>query len=101
MKTKTPRKISRKRPTKVAKRVVQETPEVTPVVAPEITHSPIVDEVMVIGLANNPRFVYGKMDGGRIAIEVPMWMAPRLTGKTIKVTKKLDSEYYALAPDGN
>lgn len=62
----------------------------------------IVDEVLVIRLANNPRYVYASKDGERISVEVPMWMSPRLPGKTIKVVKNPDSEHYSLAPaDGN
>ena len=62
----------------------------------------IVDEVLVIRLANNPRYVYASKDGERISVEVPMWMSPRLPGKTIKVVKNQDSEHYSLAPaDGN
>lgn len=61
-----------------------------------------VDEVLVIRLANNTRYVYASKDGERISVEVPMWMSPRLPGKTIKVVKNPDSEHYSLAPaDGN
>ncbi len=50
----------------------------------------------VIGLAINPRYVYAGLDGNRIAVEVPARLSPRMLKKTIKVTKKLDSDTYEL-----
>lgn len=58
-------------------------------------------DVLVISLANNPRYVYASLDGTKIAVEVPAWMSPRLIKKTITVIKKLDSENYELFKDGN
>jgi hypothetical protein len=58
-------------------------------------------EVMVISLANNPRYVYASLEGTKIAVEVPAWMSPRLIRKTITVVKKLDSENYEIFTDGN
>ena len=57
---------------------------------------PEVLEVTVIGLAINPRYVYAGLDGNRIAVEVPARLSPRMLKKTIKVTKKLDSDTYEL-----
>lgn len=94
-----------KKATKTAK--AKKSPKVTKAIEPEISQdapqpSQIVDEVLVIRLANNPRYVYASKDGERISVEVPMWMSPRLPGKTIKVVKNPDSEHYSLAPaDGN
>ena len=62
----------------------------------EAPEAPEVLEVTVIGLAINPRFVYAGLDGNRIAVEVPARLSPRLLKKTIKVTKKLDSDTYEL-----
>ena len=65
------------------------------IVEPQV-EAPEVLEVTVIGLAINPRFVYAGLDGNRIAVEVPARLSPRLLKKTIKVTKKLDSDTYEL-----
>jgi hypothetical protein len=43
-------------------------------------------EVPVIGLAANPRFVYGNLNGLRIAIHCPQALSQRLLKKTIKVS---------------
>ena len=45
-------------------------------------------EVQVIGLANNPRFVYGDMNGTRIAISCNANMKKRILRKTITVTSR-------------
>lgn len=58
-------------------------------------------EVQVISLANNPRYVYASLCGTKIAVEVPAWMSQRLPKKMIKVVKKIDSEHYELVKDGN
>jgi hypothetical protein len=73
-------------------------PKVEPVVAVEepAVEAPEVLEVAVIGLAINPIYVYAGLDGNRIAVEVPVKLAQRLLKKTIKVTKKLDSDTYEL-----
>lgn len=94
-----------KKATKTAK--AKKSPKATKPIESEIVQDDpqpvqIVDEVLVIRLANNPRYVYASKDGERISVEVPMWMSPRLPGKTIKVVKNPDSEHYSLAPaDGN
>lgn len=94
-----------KKATKTAK--AKKSPKATKPIEPEISQDAmqpvqIVDEVLVIRLANNPRYVYASKDGERISVEVPLWMSPRLPGKTIKVVKNPDSEHYSLAPaDGN
>lgn len=61
----------------------------------EVLETPEILEVPVIGLANNPRFVYAGLDGNRIAVEVPSRLSSRLLRKTIKVVKQLDSDTYA------
>lgn len=89
---KTTTKKTTKKATKSAK------PKAEPVVAAEepSVEAPEVLEVTVIGLAINPRFVYAGLDGNRIAVEVPARLSPRLLKKTIKVTKKIDSDTYEL-----
>ena len=68
---------------------------------PEVLVKASPQEVQVISLANNPRYVYASLDGTKIAVEVPAWMSPRLIRKTITVIKKLDSEHYEIFTDGN
>lgn len=94
----TKKKAAKKAVKKVAPKVV--TPEAPPEVPAELVKtSP--QEVQVISLANNPRYVYASLEGHKIAVEVPAWMSPRLIRKTIKVVKKIDSEHYELVKDGN
>ena len=85
-----------KKTTKKATKSVK--PKEEPVVAAEepAVESPEVLEVTVIGLAINPRYVYAGLDGNRIAVEVPAKLFQRLLRKTIKVTKKIDSDTYEL-----
>jgi hypothetical protein len=89
-------KKTTKKTTKKATKSVK--PKAEPVVATEkpAVDAPEVLEVAVIGLAINPRFVYAGLDGNRIAVEVPARMSQRLLNKTIKVTKKIDSDTYEL-----
>jgi hypothetical protein len=89
-------KTTKKAAKKVAKKVAPkvEPQEESAIQAQAPASEPL--EVMVIGLANNPRYVYASLDGERIAVEVPAWMSPRLVRKPIKVHKKLDSEHYEL-----
>ena len=98
---KTKKKAAKKAAKKVApKAVAKPIEEVTPDV-PAVLVKASPQEVMVISLANNPRYVYASLDGEKIAVEVPAWMSPRLIRKTITVIKKLDSENYEIFTDGN
>ena len=98
---KTKKKAAKKAAKKVAPKAVAEPiEEVTPEV-PAVLVKASPQEVMVISLANNPRYVYASLDGTKIAVEVPAWMSPRLIRKTITVIKKLDSEHYEIFTDGN
>jgi hypothetical protein len=98
---KTKKKAAKKAVKKVAPKAVAEPiEEVTPDV-PAVLVKASPQEVMVISLANNPRYVYASLDGTKIAVEVPAWMSPRLIKKTITVIKKLDSENYEIFTDGN
>lgn len=94
---KTKKKAAKKAAKKVAPRA---TAEPTAVIS-EVLVKASPQEVMVISLANNPRYVYASLEGTKIAVEVPAWMSPRLIKKTIKVVKKLDSEHYEIFTDGN
>ena len=94
---KTKKKAAKKAAKKVAPKAVAE--PIVEVPAVLVKASP--QEVMVISLANNPRYVYASLDGTKIAVEVPAWMSPRLLKKTITVIKKLDSEHYEIFTDGN
>ena len=98
---KTKKKAVKKAAKKVAPKAVAEpiAEVITEVPAVLVKDSP--QEVMVISLANNPRYVYASLDGTKIAVEVPAWMSPRLIKKTITVIKKLDSEHYEIFTDGN
>jgi hypothetical protein len=97
----TKKKAAKKAAKKVAPKAVAEPiEEVTPEV-PAVLVKASPQEVMVISLANNPRYVYASLEGTKIAVEVPAWMSPRLIKKTIKVVKKIDSEHYELVKDGN
>ena len=89
-------KTTTKKTTKKATKSVK--PKEEPVVAAEepAVEDPEVLEVTVIGLAINPRYVYAGFDGNRIAVEVPAKLSQRLLKKTIKVTKKIDSDTYEL-----
>jgi len=93
----TKKKAAKKAAKKVAPKAVAE--PIVEVPAVLVNASP--QEVMVISLANNPRYVYASLDGTKIAVEVPAWMSPRLIRKTITVVKKLDSENYEIFTDGN
>ena len=94
---KTKKKAAKKAAKKVAPKAVAE--PIVEVPAVLVKASP--QEVMVISLANNPRYVYASLDGTKVAVEVPAWMSPRLLKKTITVIKKLDSEHYEIFTDGN
>ena len=98
---KTKKKAAKKAVKKVAPKATAEpTAEPTAVVpAALVKASP--QEVQVISLANNPRYVYASLEGTKVAVEVPAWMSPRLLKKTITVIKKLDSENYEIFTDGN
>jgi hypothetical protein len=93
----TKKKAAKKAAKKVAPKAVAE--PIVEVPAVLVKASP--QEVMVISLANNPRYVYASLEGTKIAVEVPAWMSPRLIRKTITVIKKLDSEHYEIFTDGN
>jgi hypothetical protein len=87
------KKVAKKPTAEPTAEVITEVPAVLVKASPQ--------EVMVISLANNPRYVYASLDGEKIAVEVPAWMSPRLIRKTITVIKKLDSEHYEIFTDGN
>lgn len=53
-------------------------------------------EALVISLANNPRYVYASLEGQKVAVSVPAWMAPNLLRKPITIIKTPDSEYYEI-----
>ena len=94
-------KTKKKAAKKAAKKVAPKATAEPTAVVPEVLVKASPQEVMVISLANNPRYVYASLDGTKIAVEVPAWMSPRLIKKTIKVVKKIDSEHYELVKDGN
>jgi hypothetical protein len=62
--------------------------------------TPVVDkneiEVFVIGPARNPRFVYGDLDGNRIAIECPQRLSKNIIKKkvTVSVSEENGEPYY-------
>lgn len=58
-------------------------------------------EALVISLANNPRYVYASLEGQKVAVSVPVWMAPNLVRKQITIIKTPDSEHYEIFKDGN
>jgi hypothetical protein len=82
---------------KVAPKVTAEPTEVVPEVL--VKASP--QEALVISLANNPRYVYASLDGEKVAVSVPAWMAPNLLRKPLTIIKTPDSEHYEIFKDGN
>jgi hypothetical protein len=58
-------------------------------------------EALVISLANNPRYVYASLNGEKVVVSVPAWMAPNLLRKPLTIVKTPDSEYYEIFKDGN
>ena len=58
-------------------------------------------EALVISLANNPRYVYASLDGEKVTVSVPAWMAPNLLRKPLTIVKTPDSEHYEIFKDGN
>ena len=98
----TKKKVARKPKAEVASPVTS--PVTSPVeekTTPEVLVKASPQEVRVIGLANNPRYVYASLEGQKIAVEVPAWMSQNLIKKTIKAVKKIDSEHYEIVRDGN
>ena len=63
--------------------------------------SPEVLVAQVISLANNPRYVYASLNGEKITVSVPAWMAPNLLRKPLTIVKTPDSEHYEIFKDGN
>ena len=57
-------------------------------------------EIFVTGRANNPKFVYGALNGFRVAIECHPKMASQLQGKTVKVSLREENgeTYYTYKP---
>jgi hypothetical protein len=98
---KTKKKAAKKAAKKVAPKATAEpTAEPTAVVLEAVVKaSP--QEAMVISLANNPRYVYASLDGEKVAVSVPVWMAPNLVRKQITIIKTPDSEHYEIFKDGN
>ncbi len=98
---KTKKTAVKKAAKKVAKKAIAELTAEPTAEVPAVLVKASPQEVMVISLANNPRYVYASLEGTKIAVEVPAWMSPRLIRKTITVVKKLDSENYEIFTDGN
>jgi len=98
---KTKKKAAKKAAKKVAPKAVAEpiAEVITEVPAVLVKASP--QEAMVISLANNPRYVYASLDGEKVAVSVPVWMAPNLVRKQITIIKTPDSEHYEIFKDGN
>ena len=82
---------------KVAPKATVETTEEVPAVL--VKASP--QEALVISLANNPRYVYASLNGEKITVSVPAWMAPNLLRKPLTIVKTPDSEHYEIFKDGN
>lgn len=97
----TKKKAAKKAAKKVAPKATAEPTAEPTAVVPAVLVKASPQEVMVISLANNPRYVYASLEGTKIAVEVPAWMSQRLIRKTITVIKKLDSEHYEIFTDGN
>lgn len=93
----TKKKAAKKATKKIANKATEEPTAEVPAVL--VKASP--QEVLVIGLANNPRYVYASLEGEKIAVSVPAWMAQNLMRKTITVIKTPDSEHYEIFKDGN
>jgi hypothetical protein len=86
---------------KAAKKVAKKATVEPTVVVLEAVVKASPQEAMVISLANNPRYVYASLDGEKVAVSVPVWMAPNLVRKPITIIKTPDSEHYELFKDGN
>jgi hypothetical protein len=67
-------------------------------VAPVTNNSEI--EVFIIGPARNPRFVYGDLDGNRIAIECPQKFSQKILKKKVNVSVREENgePYYSYNP---
>lgn len=62
-------------------------PEPTPApVAIEETDDGRTISLRVIGVANNPRFVYANLNGNKVSVACPSKYSRKLKGKTIKAT---------------
>lgn len=94
---KTKKTAVKKAAKKVAKKPTAEPTAEVPAVL--VKASP--QEALVISLANNPRYVYASLEGQKVAVSVPAWMAPNLVRKTITIVKTHDSEHYEIFTDGN
>lgn len=81
---------------KAAKKVAKK-PTVEPTVeVPAVLVKASPQEALVISLANNPRYVYASLEGQKVAVSVPAWMAPNLVRKPITIIKTPDSEHYEI-----
>jgi hypothetical protein len=98
---KTKKTAVKKAAKKVAKKATAEPTAEPTAVVPEVLVKASPQEVQVISLANNPRYVYASLDGEKVAVSVPVWMAPNLVRKQITIIKTHDSEHYELFKDGN
>lgn len=98
---KTKKTAVKKAAKKVAPKAVAEPIDEVTTEVPAVLVKASPQEVMVISLAKNPRYVYASLDGEKITVAVPAWMSPRLLRKNIAVIKKLDSEHYEIFHDGN
>ena len=67
-------------------------------VTPVINNAEI--EVFIIGPARNPRFVYGDLDGTRIAVQCPQKFSQRILKKRVKVSVREENGelYYSYNP---
>ncbi len=86
---------------KATKKVANKATEEPTAEVPAVLVKASPQEVLVIGLANNPRYVYASLDGEKVAVSVPAWMAPNLVRKPITIIKTPDSEHYEIFKDGN
>jgi len=93
---KTTKKAAKSAKKAAPKATVEPTEEVPAVL---VKASP--QEAIVISLANNPRYVYASLDGEKVAVSVPAWMAPNLLRKPLTIIKTPDSEHYEIFKDGN
>lgn len=57
-------------------------------------------EVFILGPAMNPRFVYGNLDGTRVAVECPHKFSQKILKKkvTVLVTEQNGEPYYSYNP---
>jgi hypothetical protein len=94
-------KKTTKKAAKSAKKAAPKATAEPTAVVPEVLVKASPQEALVISLANNPRYVYASLDGEKVAVSVPAWMAPNLLRKPLTIIKTPDSEHYEIFKDGN